>query len=216
MIGANCIIDLSHHNGQVDLIKAKAAEIVGLIQKATQGTSFTDPTFVRNREKAAAAGLSFGAYHFGVGADGVEQAQFFLKVAQPRDNQLMVLDLEANPQGPSMTLEEARAFVTHAHAATGRWPGLYAGHYLKELLGTASDPVLANCWFWISQYGPTPVIPAAWKTWTLWQYTDGALGPPPHTVDGVGACDRDTYNGALEDLIAFWQAGGVSQMAPVT
>jgi lysozyme len=216
MVGANCIIDLSHHNGQVDLIKAKAAEILGLIQKATQSTSFTDPTFVANRQKAAAAGLSFGAYHFGVGADGVEQAEFFLKVAQPRDTDLMVLDLEANPQGPSMTLEEARAFVTHIQAATGRWPGLYAGHYLKELLGTANDPVLANCWFWIAQYGPTPVIPAAWKTWTLWQYTDGALGPQPHTVDGVGACDRDTYNGALENLIAFWQGGGVSQMAPVT
>ena len=34
-----------------------------------------------------------------------------------------------------MTLEEARAFVTYVHEATGKWPGLDGGHYLKELLG---------------------------------------------------------------------------------
>ncbi len=205
MIGTNVIIDLSHHNGQPDLQKAKAAGIVGVIQKATQGTSFTDPTFAVNRQRAADAGLLFGAYHFGVGADGVEQADFFLSVVNPGANDLLVLDFEANPQGPSMTLEEARAFVTHVQTVTNRWPGLYSGHYLKELLGAGSDPVLVNCWLWISQYGPTAIIPPAWKAWTMWQYTDGAVGPQPHTVDGIGACDRDTYNGTAEELTAFWQ-----------
>ena len=204
MTGANVIIDLSHHNGQVDLQAAAAAGIMGVIHKATQGTSFTDPMFAANRQKAAAAGLLFGAYHFGVGADGVEQADFFLNAVQPAPGDLLVLDFEANAQGPSMDLEEARAFVTHIQASTNRWPGLYAGHYLKDLLGTGTDPVLTNCWLWLSQYGPTAVVPPAWKAWTMWQYTDGAMGPQPHTVDGVGACDRDTFNGALDELKAFW------------
>jgi lysozyme len=99
-----------------------------------------------------------------------------------------------------MTLEEARAFVTHIHEVTGRWPGLYAGYYLKEQLGTRTDPVLANCWFWLAQYGPTAVVPPNWKTWTLWQYTDGGYGPPPHEVEGIGRCDRDTFNGSAADL----------------
>src|ERR1017187_3510474 len=142
MTRTNQIIDLSHHNGHVDLQKAKAAGIAGVIQKAAQGTSFTDPTFAVNRQKAADAGLLFGAYHFGVGADGVEQADFFLKVVQPGPGDLLVLDFEANAQGPSMTLGEARAFVTHVQAVTGQWPGLYSGNYLKELLGTGNDPVL--------------------------------------------------------------------------
>ena len=64
-------------------------------------------------------------------------------------------------------IEEARAFVTHVQAATGRFPGLYSGHYVKELLGSQSDPLLSKCWFWLSQYGPTPVVPANWPTWTL-------------------------------------------------
>jgi lysozyme len=204
MIGANCIIDLSHHNGNVDLVKAKADGIVAIIQKSTQGTGFTDPTFATNRQKASDAGLLFGTYHFGTGADGVDQADFFLSVVQPGPGDLLVLDFEANAQGPSMTMEEARAFVTHVQASNLQWPGLYSGHYLKELLGASTDSVLTNCWLWISQYGPTAVIPPAWKAWTMWQYTDGAIGPQPHTVAGVGACDRDTFNGTPDALNTFW------------
>jgi lysozyme len=206
MIGANCIIDLSHHNGNVDLVKAKADGIVAIIQKATQGTGFTDPTFATNRQKAADAGLLFGTYHFGTGADGVDQADFFLNAVQPNPGDLLILDFEANAQGPSMTMEEARAFVTCVQASNLLWPGLYSGHYLKELLGTSNDPVLTNCWLWISQYASTAVIPPAWKAWTMWQYTDGAAGPQPHTVNGVGACDRDTFNGTPDALQTFWNA----------
>ena len=96
MTGTNSIIDLSHHNGDVDLVKAKADGILAAVQKATQGTSFTDPTFAINRKKAADAGLLFGAYHFGTGADGVEQADAFLTRVQPKPGDLLVLDFEAN------------------------------------------------------------------------------------------------------------------------
>ena len=189
----------------MDLVQAAGDGILAIIQKATQGTSFTDPTLAVNRQKAADAGLRFGAYHFGTGADGVEQAEFFIDTVQPGPGDLLVLDFEANPQGPSMTLEEARAFVTHVQAMTGNFPGLYAGHFLKELLGTNDDPVLTACWLWIAQYGRTAVIPPAWRAWTMWQYTDGAIGMDPHSVAGVGRCDRDTFNGSLDDLAAFWQ-----------
>lgn len=204
--GFNSVIDLSHHNGTVDFAKIAADGVVGVIHKATQGTADVDPTYATRRPAALSAGLLWGAYHFGTGSDGVAQAEYFLNVVQPDASTLLVLDFEANPQGPSMSLEEARAFVTHVQSATGRFPGLYSGHYVKDLLGTQSDPVLANCWFWLSQYGPTPVVPVNWNTWTLWQYTDGAAGPDPHEVDGVGYCDRDTFNGDEARLHALWGA----------
>jgi hypothetical protein len=100
--------------------------------------------------------------------------------------------------------DEARAFNTHVFQQTGRWPGLYAGHYLKELLGTHSDTVLANSWLWIAQYGPTAVVPPNWPTWTMWQYTDGAIGPQPHSVAGIGRCDRDRFNGSEAQLRRLW------------
>src|ERR1700694_3988809 len=128
----NAVIDISHHNGNVNLVDAKAAGIVGVINKANQGVSYLDPLYSANRQKAADAGLLWGAYHFATGADGVMEAECFLNTVQPDAQTLLVLDFEANPQGSSMTLEEARVFVTHVHDSIGRWPGLYGGYYLKQ------------------------------------------------------------------------------------
>lgn len=200
----NAIVDLSHHNGAVNLKAAAADGILGIIHKATQGVGYVDPLYETNRESAAGVGLWWGAYHFGTGGDGVAQAAHFLDVVQPHEQTLLVLDLEANGQGPSMGLTEAAAFLTHIQQMTGQIPGLYAGHYLKELLGNASEPVLAKSWLWLSQYGPTPVVPANWPTWTLWQYTDGGLGPEPHEVAGIGLCDRDLFNGDRDALKTLW------------
>ena len=205
---ANVVVDLSHHNADPDFVLARDTDgIIGVIHEATQGVTYTDPTFSERQAKAQASDLLWGAYHFGTGSDGVQQAEYFLRIVQPTDATLLVLDFEANPQGPSMTLEEARAFVTHVHEATGRWPGLYSGHYIKDVLGTSSDPVLANCWFWLSQYGPTAVVPANWPAWTMWQYTDGGAGSEPHSVAGIGRCDRDKFNGSAVSLRGLWLAG---------
>jgi lysozyme len=63
---------------------------------------------------------------------------------------------------------------------------------------------LANCWFWLAQYGPVAVVPPNWPTWTMWQYTDGAAGPGPHEVDGIGHCDRNRFQGDEEHLHKLW------------
>ena len=205
MPGSNVIIDLSHHNQNLDFSRMKdPGGILGIIHKATQGMNYVDPTYEAHEAAATQAGLLWGAYHFGTGADGVEQAQHFLEEVEWDGQTLLALDLEANPSGPSMNLEEARGFVTHINQVTGNWPVLYSGYYIKQLLGSNQDPVLAQCPFWLAQYGPTAVVPANWQTWTLWQYTDGAAGPQPHDVPGAGLCDRDYYNGDTAGLQAGW------------
>ena len=207
MAQINAVIDLSHHNQNLNFQQIKTeGGILGIIHKATQGVGFQDPTYQSHKDSALDAGLLWGAYHFGTGSDGVQQAEFFLNFVNPGVETLPILDFEANAQGPSMTMEEARAFVTHVHEVTGRWPGLYSGHYIKDLLGTGQDSVLSNCWFWLSQYGPTPVVPANWSTWTMWQYTDGANGAEPHGVPGAGLCDRDKFAGDEVALRALWNA----------
>jgi lysozyme len=204
----NVIVDLSHHNEAVDFVKMKADGIVGVIHKATQGLRYVDKSYASRRRKAVDCGLLWGAYHFGVGADGSDQAQFFLKVTKPDEHTLLVLDYEPNLTGPTMALDQAREFVEHVAEATGRWPGLYSGHLIKEQLGgvTPPDRQLSNCFLWLAQYnGPKPLnIPSTFKTWTFWQYTDGVHGPAPHRVDGVGLCDRNKFNGSLARLRKLW------------
>ncbi|HMV59259.1 MAG TPA: glycoside hydrolase family 25 protein, partial [Nitrospira sp.] len=207
----NAVIDISHHNTIASIAKAKGAGVLGVVHKATQGVAFKDPTFVGNRKKIEAAGLLFGAYHFGTAGDASAQADFFLAVAGK--DTLLVLDFEPNPQGHDMSLIEAEQFVHHVFAVTGRYPGLYSGHTIKEALAAAhitnaSQTELSKCWLWIAQYGPAPLIPKVWEKWTLWQYTDGAAGGEPHTVVGIGRCDRDQFNGSEEQLRSFWQNKG--------
>jgi lysozyme len=200
----NVVIDLSHFNNVTNFSTVKADGIVGIIHKATQGTGGVDPMYSVRRGQALAAGLWWGAYHFATGDDAVAQAEHFLSVVKPEPTDLLVLDFEQNTTGSSMTLAGAEQFVTHVQAATGRWPGLYSGSYIKELLGANQSPTLANCWFWLSEYGSVAHVPANWATWTMWQYTDGTVGPQPHSVAGVGNCDRDQFNGEMDGLTRLW------------
>lgn len=205
----NAVIDLSHHNKVSGFAKVKSAGIAAVIHKATQGTRYKDPTFAANRAKAVAADLKVGAYHFGTAGDAVAQAEHLVSVAGKES--LLVLDFEGNPQGHDMSLEEAEDFVNHIHALTGRYPGFYSGHAIKETLTKAGitgpeQTVLSRCWLWVAQYGRQPLLPKAWTAWTFWQYTDGADGPEPHAVDGIGRCDRDYFNGTSRELDAFWKA----------
>jgi lysozyme len=200
----DAIIDISHHNGLLlDFGKAAGGGIKAVVQKASQGVASADPTFSANRLGILSAGLLFGSYHFGDGSDGGAQANYFLSIAKPGANELVALDLEDNPAGPSMTIEEARAFVTTVFNAIGKWPVLYSGHTLKGMLGSTPDSVLTNCPLWLAQYGPTAVLPPGWTSWSLWQYTDGGQ-PGSQPVDGIGHCDRDRFIGDADDLQTFW------------
>lgn len=204
----NAVIDLSHYNNVSDFNAVKAGGIVGVIYKATQGLAYTDPTYQNSRSQALAAGLMWGAYHFGNANDGTAQADYFLSVVNPGPTDLLVLDFEQNySQGQpasSMTIAQAEQFVTRVQSVTGRYPGFYSGSYIKELLGNKTNATLANCWFWLAQYSSTAVVPPNWPTWTMWQYTDGNTGPEPHSVSGVGNCDRDKFNGSIENLKKLW------------
>jgi lysozyme len=144
----NAVVDISDYNDDVDLGQAKGDGIIGVIHKATRSTNHTDPHCTCNRTKAADAGLLWGAYHFGTRGDGGAQPNYFLSVVSPGPYELLVLDLdlESNTQGSSMSLDDAPDFVTRLYDVTGVRPGLYSGSYIKDLLGSNKDEVLAYCW----------------------------------------------------------------------
>ena len=207
------LIDLSHDDATVDFNAAARAGIVGVIHKATEGVGDVDPLYATRAPLARNAGLLWGAYHFGTGHhDGGDQADFFLSTVGSSPETLLALDFEENPSGLSMSLEQAREFVTRVHDRTGRWPGLYAGHYLREQLGDGPESVLTNCWLWFAEYAATPSrMPPQWPSWTLWQYTDGTSGPTAHPAAGLEPCDRDQFNGELAGLRQLW----LGQQPPV-
>ena len=161
------VCDLSHHNNEPDFGAAAASGVMAVFYKATQGLQDSDPTFAAAEHRARAVGMYWGAYHFGTGDDGAAQASHFLAHIPDPDTTLMVLDFEPNLHGPSMTLTQAHDFVLHVRDRTGRWPGFYSGCSVKEALGDRPDAILAQCWFWLAQYGPIAEVPRCWPTWTF-------------------------------------------------
>ena len=75
------VIDLSHHNSpigpQFDFVKARADGCLGVICKASEGATFRDGSYQSMRASATAAGLLWGAYHFGTAAKPIDQVSNF-------------------------------------------------------------------------------------------------------------------------------------------
>src|SRR5262245_16850216 len=137
----NVVIDISHHNGNVNLAKAKQDGILGVIHKATQGQTFRSHLSAQSAE-CEGCRPALGRLPFRDWKRRPQASPTFPCCRRQRArNSLSPLDFEPNPTGPSMDLEEARAFVTRINEETGRFPGFYSGHYIKQLLGTGTDPV---------------------------------------------------------------------------
>src|SRR5262245_34266897 len=104
-----------------------------------------------------------------------------------------------------MSYDQMVEFVELIHKEVGRYPVVYGGHLLREALGDVTESVLSNCPLWYARYANAPYgIPRIWRTWALWQYTDGNIGPQPQKVRGIGNCDRDTFNGTRQELLQQW------------
>jgi lysozyme len=199
------VVDLSHWIQAQDYDAVKRDGIVGVIYKATEGTSYTDPTYVGQQRAAKEAGLKWGAYHFANGSDVEQQVDNFMQFACPDPDELFCLDWEDNPGGSKMSLSQAKQWITMVEDALER-PGecvIYGGNTLKEMVPD-DDEFFRSRRLWLCQYGSTPVLPEAWNRYWLWQFTDGQVGPSPHSIDGIGPCDINSYKGTPEQLIADW------------
>jgi lysozyme len=122
-LGLDAVIDLSRSVTVSDFRRVRQSNILAVIHKASEGGDYADTAYAQRRPQAEAAGLLWGAYHFGTGQmPGAQQAAFFLAQSRPGPRTLLALDLEANENNPSnsMRLDQAEAFVARVAEATGR------------------------------------------------------------------------------------------------
>ena len=202
------VVDLYHHDRVSSFAKAAAAGVWGVIHKATTGATGRDSKYKARRPRALAAGLLWGAYHWGTAADVERQIDNFLRVADPDERTLVALDFEDTP-GNQMTLAQARDFLGGVADRLGRKPVLYSGHLIKGDLGSVVDPFFGAHRLWLAHYSETPTVQASWSTYWLWQYTDSTAGLAPNTVPGIpgdakGNLDCNTYDRTKNDLRSEW------------
>ena len=173
------VVDLSHWNPEPDWLALKDGGTLGVILKATQGTSYIDPTFHDRARDAVKAGLYVTAYHFlehGNIPDQImhytETLEFMHGLVLPR----AVIDYEDTDDG-SPDLSDLIGAVD-ALKMLGYQVAIYSGHKIKEDVGTDYYGGLAGTSLWIAHYTENdddPTWPKTqWPVWDLWQYTDKA------------------------------------------
>lgn len=139
-----------------------------------------DGSFAGHIMRAKAAGLTTGAYLFGVGWASVQsQVDALLAQIKAHPVDLVALDMEKDAAG-TMTATQARQALTSIRAA-GFPPGLYHSK--------SGYPQLGQSWRWVADYQkvPDPGIP-----WDMWQWTSNSGTP----------LDRDRFHGS----VAQWEA----------
>jgi len=194
--------DISHYQPNVDYDGAYAGGIVFALIKATESTSYTDPSFSGHYKGTYDAGMVRGAYHFAQPGDssGADQANFFLENggAWSADGKTLpgMLDLEADcsSMSSSEVVSWIQDFVDTYQGSTGRYPILYLSpSWWSECTGDSSAfgdtcPLHMACW------NDSPCdAPGGWSTYTIWQYAD------TNTYGG----DSDEFNGSMDQLTAL-------------
>jgi len=204
------VVDMFRGTKVTSFADAKNAGLVGIIHKASQGTSVTDSRYAERRDAARAAGLLWGAYHFATGESVDDQIENFMGAAEPDGDTLMALDFEPNNgNGGTMSVSQARDFLGKLGAKLGRKPVIYSGALIKDKLGNTADAFFGAHRLWLAQYGPTPKVQKSWQSFWLWQYSGDGVGPGPHDCSGIpgnsaGKIDCNTYAGSPAQLAAEW------------
>ena len=200
-------IDLSHHNVIPQSLKpAKQSGIVGVIHKATEGTSYVDDKVDNRYFLAQDARLLWGLYHF-IRPGTVEgQVDRFLEVARKVSdgNTLYCLDWEDS----AVHIDDAVAFMELIEQNTGHSPVLYSGYVLKESLAGHPNSRLSRYRLWLAQYADAPDLPPGWSKFWGWQYTESGTCPginPP--------VDLNAYDGTAAELAADWSGADGEQPA---
>ncbi|TAN09877.1 MAG: cell-wall lytic protein [Rhizobiaceae bacterium] len=208
------VIDLSHHNAVRDLGQTKAAGVIGVFHKATEGVGYTDPAFAIVRSLAASHGLLWASYHFLRHADIAAQMRHYLAVAQPAGGERVCIDYEQ----ADCTLDDLHAAVSYLRSHAPNNPiTIYGGNLLKEQLGDRTDDLLASTSLWIAQYTSADAprwAAATWPAWSLWQYSDGQFGGEPKSVPGIDRCDCNTFNGTENECRAWFGGSDAAAAAP--
>lgn len=180
-------IDISEFQGEIDFEEVRRSGIEAVYIRVGAG-EYTDEYFAENYERAKAAGLKIGFYHY-VTARSVEegrrQARFFASLAAGREpNMRLAMDFEYfGSLSVSQINAISEAYLDELTALTKREAVIYSD--LSNARNIFSRALAEKYPLWAAQYGADePSANGKWREWVGFQYTDeGRVGGIYGNVD---------------------------------
>ena len=186
-------IDVSSHNGMMNLDAARKDGVEFIFIKASEGVTFRDQNFNLNYSKARHAGMKIGAYHFfRFESDGVTQAMNLLRVIGDRELDLDVaIDAEKHGQKrnvPKDSVIDRLSAMADYLAMKGRNVIFYTNRdgYYDYL-----SPIFSDYPIWICSFSEYPLD----ADWQFWQFNHHGR------IKGIrGDVDINVFNGSKKEF----------------
>ena len=163
-------VDVARYQGDIDWEKISSQNIKFAFIKATEGSSYFDPTFNANIVSSKKNGIYAGAYHFFSGeSSGKTQAENFIKIVSGYQLDLPpVLDFEISKKvkDKENIINEVNAFLKEIEEHFNVKPIIYTTYesYNAFLTDGFDEYPL-----WFRDLFKEPKIRAN-KDWLFWQY----------------------------------------------
>jgi len=190
-------IDVSSYQGLIDWQLVANHQVQFAFIKATEGVTLRDPRFQRNWQRAHAAGIVRGAYHyFQPNYSAAKQASLFARTVPLVPGDLPpVLDVEAPEfHDVAKMRRNVATWLRLMERHYGVRPILYSNYsfYQRHLAGHFDKYPL-----WLAHYEvASPTLPK--EKWIIWQHSDESYVP------GIrGAVDFNVFQGNFQNLLSL-------------
>lgn len=197
---------------QYNFQKTVAAGAPFVIVKSSQST-WMDQDLLYNWSSARNFSLLRGAYHYMTyDAAAISQADYMWSLLRNDPGELdLVIDYECrtNNPGRATSLNYLKTFGERLIAITGNIPMIYTSPGFWAEFGS-SDLYWQKYKLWLANYTTIdpatgqlkpPTIPAPWRQWLFWQFTDKADGLKYGSE--AKEIDMNYWYGSLEQLYAY-------------
>jgi lysozyme len=195
-------IDVSHYQGRIDWERVARSGHHFVIAKATEGRTYIDRRYLRNKSEAETNQLAFGAYHFARPDkgpfDAIREANHFLDVARLEPgNVIPVLDLETTGGLSHRRLTRwILQWLRRVRDRLGVRPMIYTSS-LGWAERTGDTTAVVNAGFdtlWVAHWDVRrPSLPAReWggHGWSIWQRSECGRVPGIRGCVDVNLADR--------------------------
>lgn len=201
-------IDVSKFQGnEIDFLNQQKSDLTFVICKATEGITYTDPTFANNWKMIAQKGFIRGAYHFYRSKDNpILQAKNFMHaIAELKATDIPpIVDIEGagidNDQSIEKVQQSLSAFLEEIENELQRKPVIYTNIPIGNKY--LDNEVFSEYALWIALYEnlEQPKLPKVWENtgWKFWQKSSTYELKQEKN-------DFDVFHGDREELVNFIQ-----------
>ncbi len=185
-------IDVSEWQGEIDFGQVANSGIQIVYIKSSEGTSYIDPYFETNYQKAKENNLKVGVYHYVI-ARSIEEAEqeatFFSSVISGKEVDCrLAIDFESFGELDVEQINQITlAFLRKVQQLTGKEMVVYSN--TNDARNIFSGELANQYPLWVAEYGTEePGYNGKWNVWIGYQYTDRGI------INGIrGYVDRDKF-----------------------